>query len=305
MDSLITSFKALSHAEQDRIIMAVLQSRYSSAEAPKKGRKPKAVEPVVESETEAPKPAKKGRKPKAAESSESESSGSKPKAERSEAQKAWPAFVGKVRDFIRTNTSETNFAYKYAMSVASLLKKEGHMEATDEQIHEAYNNYRLEHPASDSESSSFWSAFVNSLQVSIRKNTDEKNFTHKDALGLASLMKKNGLVHEDDLDEDLTIDEIMSSYKAYRLSVTTTSALAPAPTAHVTTTPERPAAVKKVAAPKKAKAAPFKGLWEFEGVTYERDDSAIFSVSGEWVGRYDAKKNIIDRLAPAPELSYD
>ena len=230
MESFIASVKGLSHAEQDRLIMALLSSRYASSTT----------------SSEAPKPAKKGRKPKAveavAEAVSSSSEAEKPKRVVSEGMKAWTTFVFKVRDLVRSSTAETNFPYKNSLSIASALKKADNTGASDAVILEAYRAYRLEHPPSDSESS---------------------------------------------------------------------APLAPSATAHVvsppsavTTTPERPTAVKKAPkAPKKK--APFKGLWEFEGVTYERDDAYIFSVSGEWVGLYNEKLNTIDRSAPAPELSYD
>ncbi len=108
MESFIASVQGLSHAEQDRLIMALLSSRYASSTtplvAPKKGRKPKAVEAVTEAVSS---------------SSEAE----KPKRVQSEGMKAWTTFVFKVRDLVRSSTAETNFPYKNSLSIASALKK--------------------------------------------------------------------------------------------------------------------------------------------------------------------------------------
>jgi hypothetical protein len=101
--SILEDILAFSHAEQDKLIMAILQSRSSSS-------------------SEAPKPAKKGRKPKAAvESSESETSEPKPKREQSEGQKAWNAEVSAV--WAEMKATDPTVKRSAALSEASRRRK--------------------------------------------------------------------------------------------------------------------------------------------------------------------------------------
>ncbi len=138
MESIISSMKSLTIAEQDRLIMMLLSSRHTT----------------TTSTSEAPKPVKKGRKPKTEAPSSSEAEAEvveKPKRAQSDGQKAWTSFVFKVRDLVRSRTEETNFPYKNSMSIASILKKAEKLDASDDLILETYKAYRLEHPPSDSE----------------------------------------------------------------------------------------------------------------------------------------------------------
>jgi len=50
--------------------------------------------------------------------------------------------------------------------------------------------------------------------------------------------------------------------------------------------------------------APYKGTWNHEGVDYDRDDCAIYSQDGEWVGLYNPVTNTIDRDAEEPERNW-
>jgi hypothetical protein len=100
--SILEDILAFSHAEQDKLIMAILQARSSSS-------------------SEAPKPAKKGRKPKAVESSESETSEPKPKREQSEGQKAWNAEVSAV--WAEMKATDPTVKRSAALSEASRRRK--------------------------------------------------------------------------------------------------------------------------------------------------------------------------------------
>ncbi len=216
MSSLTSSVLSLTVAEQDALMLAILQSRSgSSGDA--------VAAPVV----------KKVKKSKKAES-DAEGAEPKPKREQSEGQKAWMAFVMQCRDIVREATWETTFPYKNALSVASALKKAGKVgDAADkEAVLAAYHEYRIEHPASDAES-------------------------------VASAKKEKAVE----------------------------------PAVAAVAEPDKKVVKKKVA---KKPEAPFHGKWTHKGTEYERDDLAIYTLQGKWVGRYDPKKDEIDTTAAEP-----
>jgi hypothetical protein len=70
-----------------------------------------------------------------------------------------------------------------------------------------------------------------------------------------------------------------------------------------------PGAPKKKAGKKPSAAgasagAPYKGTWKHDGVEYDREDCAIYSTDGEWVGLYNPVTNTIDRFAEEPERNW-
>lgn len=149
-----------------------------------------------------------------------------------------------------------------------------------------------------SEGQKAWVAFVTHCRDIVREATWETTFPYKNALSVASALKKAGKV------EGADKEAVLAAYHEYRRehpasdSESVASAKAEDKMAAAEPVVEEKKVVKKVA--KKAPEAPFHGKWTHKGTEYERDDLAIYTLQGKWVGRYDPKKDMIDTSAVEP-----
>ena len=78
----------------------------------------------------------------------------------------------------------------------------------------------------------------------------------------------------------------------------------PPPAAPAAASATAPGAPKKKGGKKPTASAPYKGTWTHDGVEYDRDDCAIYSTDGDWVGLYNPVTNTIDRFAEEPERNW-
>ena len=85
-----------------------------------------------------------------------------------------------------------------------------------------------------------------------------------------------------------------------KAAVATPATATPAPAAVAPGAPKKKGGKK----PSVVAGAPYKGTWNHEGVDYDRDDCAIYSQDGEWVGLYNPVTNTIDRDAEEPERNW-
>ncbi len=159
-----------------------------------------------------------------------------------------------------------------------------------------------------SEGQKAWMAFVMHCRDIVREATWETTFPYKCGLSVASALKKAGKVG-DAADKEA----ILAAYHEYRRehpasdAESVASAKKEAATAAAVADKEDKAEAaaeepKKVVKKKVAKKpeAPFHGKWTHKGTEYERDDLAIYTLQGKWVGRYDPKKDEIDTTATEP-----
>ena len=121
MDSIMALIPTLSIADQDSIMLHILQNR-------------------------SPAPVKKSKKI----ASTSSIDGEKIKKVQTENQKVWTNFIKQVRDTIRESTWEDKFTYKNAMNIASIIKKKGSGAIDNEIILETYHTWRKENQPSPS-----------------------------------------------------------------------------------------------------------------------------------------------------------
>lgn len=166
-----------------------------------------------------------------------------------------------------------------------------------------------------------WTDNIKNIQTIVNRlvPTDTK-FKYKQAMSVASALKK--------AETTVTDSTVLKFYREWMATrpadsgseVEAPAAAAPATppkkakakaTASAATPPAAaptvaPGAPKKKAAKKAAAVAgaPYKGTWNHEGVDYDRDDCAIYSQDGEWVGLYNPVTNTIDRDAEEPERNW-
>jgi hypothetical protein len=170
-----------------------------------------------------------------------------------------------------------------------------------------------------------WTDNIKNIQTIVNRlvPTDTK-FKYKQAMSVASALKK-----AETAVTDSTVLKFYREWMATRPADSSSEVEAPAaaaPTAALATpkkakakpaavaaTPP-PAAAPTVApgAPKKKAAkkpsvvagAPYKGTWTHDGVEYDRDDCAIYSLDGDWVGIFNPVTNTIVRVAEEPESNW-
>ena len=168
-----------------------------------------------------------------------------------------------------------------------------------------------------------WTDNIKNIQTIVNRlvPTDTK-FKYKQAMSVASALKK-----AETTVTDSTVLKFYREWMATRPADSGSEVEAVAAAAAAPATPPKkvkakaavatpPAAVAPAAvapgAPKKkggkkpsvVAGAPYKGTWNHEGVDYDRDDCAIYSQDGEWVGLYNPVTNTIDRDAEEPERNW-
>ena len=168
-----------------------------------------------------------------------------------------------------------------------------------------------------------WTDNIKNIQVIVNRlvPTDLK-FKYKQAMSVASALKK--------AETAVTDSSVLKFYREWmatrpadsgsEVEVPAAPAAAPATppkkvkakaaSAPVATPPPAAASAVAPGAPKKkggkkpTASAPYKGTWTHDGVEYDRDDCAIYSTDGDWVGLYNPVTNTIDRDAEEPERNW-